>query len=66
MHSRFELPAPVEPIHAVNYREGRNTCCPDCGGRQWLVGRLMAQCAHCDAALPLERSYHRRAIIGFS
>ena len=27
--------------------------CPVCGGRQWLVGRVSAECAGCATALPL-------------
>lgn len=27
--------------------------CPACGHTHWHVGRSMAQCAFCDAALPL-------------
>ena len=42
-----------EPGLAVQYRRGIVNHCPVCGGAQWLVGRTMAQCAHCDAALPL-------------
>lgn len=39
------------------YRPGRHMPCPSCGGRHWLVGRMMAQCAVCDAALPLDTGY---------
>ena len=31
---------------------GANVC-PDCGGRQWHVGRISAECATCDTPLPL-------------
>src|SRR3546814_20616617 len=27
--------------------------CPGCGGTQWLVGRIVAECAFCAAAVPL-------------
>ncbi|RIA37927.1 hypothetical protein DFR49_3817 [Hephaestia caeni] len=27
--------------------------CPGCGGTQWLVGRLVAECAFCAAAVSL-------------
>jgi hypothetical protein len=33
--------------------------CPDCGGSQWIVGRVVAECAHCDTPLPLAASQHR-------
>lgn len=39
------------------YRPGRPTPCPSCGERRWLVGRVMAECAGCETALPLERGY---------
>ena len=45
----------VLPITA--YRPGRSTPCPSCGERRWLVGRVMAECAGCETALPLELGY---------
>lgn len=27
--------------------------CPGCGGAQWYVGRVTAECAFCGAALPI-------------
>lgn len=36
------------------YRESDANRCPACGMSQWLVGRITAQCAFCDTALPLE------------
>jgi len=27
--------------------------CPGCGRSHWHVGRTMAECAHCETALPL-------------
>lgn len=27
--------------------------CPGCGKSHWHVGRMSAECAHCDTALPL-------------
>src|SRR3546814_1132961 len=32
--------------------------CPGCGGTQWLVGRLVAECAFCAAAVPLRSEEH--------
>lgn len=37
----------------VTYRPGQSNCCPACSGMQWHVGRQSAECAYCDAALPL-------------
>ncbi len=56
---------PVETgIVAINpqYREGQAMLCPDCGGTQWIVGRVVAECARCDTPLPLAASHHRRRI----
>ncbi len=35
------------------YYAGENNHCPGCGGRHWHVGRISAQCARCDTALPI-------------
>ncbi|KQN04832.1 hypothetical protein ASE85_07525 [Sphingobium sp. Leaf26] len=54
--------SPVESaLTAINpqYYQGRKTPCPDCGGNQWIVGRVVAECAHCDTPLPLAASQHR-------
>ncbi|MFY9351485.1 MAG: hypothetical protein WBL20_15090 [Sphingobium sp.] len=48
--------AETQPF-AVAYRPGRGTPCPACGERQWLVGRIMAECAFCETALPLDLGY---------
>lgn len=37
---------PVYHAHEVNR-------CPGCGRSHWLVGRLLAECAFCATALPL-------------
>jgi hypothetical protein len=39
-------------FHAV-YRSGEINHCPGCGRTHWYVGRLLAECAFCAAALPL-------------
>ncbi len=41
--------------HAV-YREHEANHCPGCGRTHWYIGRLMAECAFCETALPLESS----------
>jgi hypothetical protein len=33
--------------------------CPACGHTHWHVGRQSAECAFCDAALPLAVTYSR-------
>lgn len=35
------------------YRVGEVCYCPGCGGSNWWVGRMSAQCAFCDTALPI-------------
>lgn len=42
-------------FHAV-YRDGERNHCPACGREQWHVGRMLAECAFCATALPLESS----------
>ena len=39
--------------HAV-YREHQVNHCPGCGRTHWYIGRVMAECAFCSTALPLE------------
>lgn len=41
--------------YSLLYRPGESSRCPCCGRKQWIVGRLMAECAHCEAALPLDQ-----------
>jgi hypothetical protein len=43
--------------HIGLYRQGGAMRCPDCGQSQWLIGRVMAECACCEAALPLGLGY---------
>ena len=38
------------------YREQETNHCPGCGRTHWYIGRLMAECAFCETALPLESS----------
>jgi hypothetical protein len=38
--------------HAI-YRPRQCNHCPGCGRSQWIVGRLLAECAFCATALPL-------------
>lgn len=56
---------PLQPGTEPRYRPylSRTTnTCPDCGGQQWHVGRVSAQCAICDSPLPLAnpgvRAFH--------
>ena len=40
----------------VAYRAGQVNHCPACGRSHWIIGRLLAECAFCETALPLESS----------
>jgi hypothetical protein len=35
------------------YRLGERNHCPGCSRTHWLVGRMLAECAFCDTALPI-------------
>ncbi|WP_066546753.1 hypothetical protein [Sphingomonas sp. CCH15-F11] len=35
------------------YHRARTNHCPRCGRTNWLVGRVTAECASCQTALPL-------------
>lgn len=53
----------IAMIHSY-YHQGRKMACPDCGGSQWIVGRVVAECARCETVLPLAASHHRRCFDG--
>ncbi len=42
--------------HAV-YRDNEVNHCPGCGRTHWYLGRMLAECAFCSTALPLQESY---------
>ena len=47
---------PLDPDrrgYVVAYWPGERNPCPGCSRMNWLVGRLMAECAFCATALPL-------------
>lgn len=57
------MPAPSPKIasldqakrgYHVPYREDQVNHCPGCGRSHWLIGRLLAECAFCATALPLD------------
>ncbi len=39
--------------YALSYQRGETNHCPGCGRHNWIVGRLMAECAFCGTALTL-------------
>jgi hypothetical protein len=46
-------PAAQRGYHIV-YRDHETNHCPGCGRTHWYIGRMMAECAFCGTALPLE------------
>lgn len=39
--------------YSISYQRDETNHCPGCGRHNWIVGRLMAECAFCSTALPL-------------
>jgi len=53
--------------HAV-YRENEINHCPGCGRTHWYLGRMLAECAFCETALPLQEAYRQGpapAVVGW-
>ena len=48
-------PAAQRGYHMV-YRDHEPNRCPGCGRAHWYIGRVMAECAFCGTALPLENA----------
>ena len=48
------VPKAAERGYHIVYREEQANHCPGCGHTHWYIGRLMAECAFCSTALPLE------------
>jgi|GEM_PF-2348048 len=42
--------------YVVHYHFGIVNHCPGCDGTSWHIGRISAQCARCETALPLAQS----------
>ena len=42
--------------HAV-YHDNEVNHCPGCGRTHWYLGRVLAECAFCSTALPLQESF---------
>lgn len=51
--TRFATIPAMSTARPAPYIPHAETGCPDCGGHHWHVGRVTAQCAACDGALPL-------------
>jgi hypothetical protein len=50
------IPKPGQRGYHIVYREHQANHCPGCGHTHWHIGRMMAECAFCATALPLESS----------
>lgn len=52
---------PATRGHHVLYREHEVNHCPGCGRTHWLIGRMLAECAFCSTAMPLEASLREQS-----
>lgn len=50
------VPPAAQRGYHLFYRADQVNHCPGCGRSHWHVGRVMAECAFCSTALPLEAS----------
>lgn len=53
---RLRSDYPHDPVirgYHASYRAGQCNHCPGCGRSQWIIGRLLAECAFCATAVPL-------------
>ncbi|HYJ30611.1 MAG TPA: hypothetical protein VEW25_09760 [Allosphingosinicella sp.] len=50
------IPQPSQRGYHIVYRGDEANYCPGCGRTHWYIGRLMAECAFCATALPLENA----------
>lgn len=46
------------------YRSGEINHCPGCGMSQWIIGRIMAECAFCATAVPLQHTDPKGSALG--
>jgi len=49
----FAQAAGLPTGYVLLYHEGTVNHCPGCEGTHWFIGRVSAQCARCETALPL-------------
>jgi hypothetical protein len=52
------IPPRSQRGYHIVYRDAETNHCPGCGRSQWHIGRMMAECAFCATALPLENAAH--------
>lgn len=48
------IPPAAQRGYHIFYRDHETNHCPGCGRSHWHIGRVMAECAFCATALPLE------------
>jgi len=48
------VPPLAQRGYHIVYRDHETNYCPGCGRTHWYIGRIMAECAFCGTALPLE------------
>jgi hypothetical protein len=56
--ARGQFDPATRGYHAV-YRDNQVNHCPGCGRTHWYLGRVLAECAFCSTALPLQESHHQ-------
>ena len=47
------VPPLAQRGYHIVYRDHETNYCPGCGRTHWYIGRLLAECGFCAAALPL-------------
>lgn len=52
------VPPAAQRGYHLFYRDGEKNNCPGCGRSHWHIGRIMAECAFCGTALPLEAAHN--------
>jgi hypothetical protein len=56
--ARGQFDPALRGYHAV-YRDNEVNHCPGCGRTHWYLGRMLAECAFCSTALPLQEACHQ-------
>ena len=54
LEARGEPARPEQRGYSIVYHAREVNHCPGCGRTHWYIGRLLAECAFCETALPLE------------
>lgn len=53
MHCTAKATVPALRGYQSLYRPDEINHCPGCGAAQWIIGRMVAECAFCSTAVPL-------------